>query len=294
MQDLIKLIGHEFSIKKLSRELWYWVKELRPTHVGAMHITCADETEYECTQAFQQGFVQHFLPQLKFAHQAPFRISNLGGRYEKGALAIAENHFCPKRDPRTTANDFTIMVIKVNSHVGTVSESNEDGYGFIERYGQRSTCCGALTALLNSTPQMRQEGFLGDLAAVFRGAGNNALQFLSDPKSVQPQYRSLFAAVLSALLQADRVIDEIQHTRHPGTGVSASSPVLHLVVPCVTLNRPETDTEILCGLYKSDNRSQSDKLKNNGYMGLGKDPAKYNASIQKRRLVITDQITEID
>lgn len=274
MEELTKLIGHEFTIKKISRTLCDITQDLRPGIVGAMHITCADESEHECTQAFQKGFVQHHLPELKFANQSAFRISNLGGRYEWGAVGITEEHFVLP----VTPSSFKLMVIKINSHVGVMVEKDTERYGFLKRYGHKSACCGALTALMAG----KKGPFLEELREVFGFVGIDRLQILSNPVKVVPELRSLYAAVVSAGLQAQQVMTDIRAHK-------PSVPTLYLVVPCITLNRPDIDTEILCGVYTADCRSSD---VNEEYVGLGDDPANYSFSIHNQRIGIQDKSTK--
>jgi hypothetical protein len=270
MEELIKLIGHEYTVKKISRTLCETAEKLRPGIVGAMHVTCADESEHECVQAFQKGFVQHHLPELKFAQQSAFRISNLGGRYDWGAFGIAEEHFVLPRDQKS----FKLMVAKVNSHVGVISETDREYYGYYKRYGMNSACCGALNSLMAG----KQGPFLDELRELFRSGGKERLQILMNAGQVTPELRGLYAAVVSAVLQARRVMADIRkHT--------ASAPTLYLVVPCVTLNRSDIDTEILCGVYTADHRSGSAREE---YTGPGDDPSTYSLEIRNRRIFIAD------
>jgi len=271
VDELIKLIGHEFTIKKISRTLCDITQELRPGVVGAMHITCADESEHECVQAFQKGFVQHHLPELKFAEQSAFRISNLGGRYDWGAVGIADEHFVLPTIP----SSFKLMVIKINSHVGVMVETNTERYGFLKRYGRESTCCGALNALMAG----KKGPFLEELREIFRLGGIDRLQILVDPGRVPPGLRSLYAVAVSAGLQARQVITDIRAHK-------PQVPTLYLVLPCITLNRPDADTEILCGIYTADCRSGDMKEE---YVGLSDDPSNYSFSIHDRRITIEDK-----
>ncbi|MCP5108387.1 MAG: hypothetical protein GY950_33680, partial [bacterium] len=257
MDELIKLIGHEYTIKKISRTLCSVAGGLRPRVVGAMHVTCADESEYECAQAFQKGFVQHLLPPLKSAHRSPFRISNLGGRYDLGAVALVEDHFRLPADHagQVDQSKFKLIVVKVNSHVGVSSENGKERYGTLMRYGTPSTCCGALSAVM----AVKRAPNLDEIRDLFLSGGTDRLAVLLDGGKTAPEHRSLYAAVLSAGLQARRVLGDIRV--HTPVG-----PTLYLVVPCVTLNRPGMDTEILCGVYTVDHRFKEAREE---YTGLG-------------------------
>lgn len=278
MNELIKLIGHEFSVKKISRMLCDITQELRPGVVGAMHITCADESEYECAQVFEKGFVQHHLPELKFASQPPFRIANLGGRYDWGAVGIAEEHFVLPDNQPGFGPGFKLMVIKINSHVGVISDKNNEQYGFLKRYGRRSACCGALSALMAG----KQGPFLEELNEVFRVGGKDRLRILMNPGQVAAELRSLYAAIVSAVLQTRQVIVDIQAHK-------SSVPVLYQVLPCVTLNRHDTDTEILCGVYTVDYRFSEMRKE---YVGLSDDPSTYSFGIHNSRITIESKGSE--
>lgn len=273
MDELIKCIGHEFTVKKISRTLCRMAEELRPGIVGAMQLTCADESEHECVQAFQQGFVQHLLPPLKFAHQSAFRISNLGGRYDWGAVGLVEDHF--KLPVGVGQSKFKLIVVKVNSHVGVTEKNGNEHYGTLMRYGTPSPCCGALSAVMAG----KRAPNLDEIRDLFRSDGTDRLAVLMDAGKTAPEYRSLYAAVLSAVLQARRVLVDIRaHT--------PADPTLYLVVPCVTLNRPEIDTEILCGVYTADYRFMETREE---YTGLGDDPSRYSFHIRNRQIYINDE-----
>ena len=113
MKRLHALVGGEHELAEVAREIRAAVRALTPTAVGGFHITCSDESEHECADAFQQGFVRHLLPPLKFARQAAMRIATLGARYEWGAARIAEQHF---RKEGSRAR-FKLLLVKLNAHV---------------------------------------------------------------------------------------------------------------------------------------------------------------------------------
>ena len=90
MERLYRLIGREQDIEDISRSLYAYASESGAPAVGALHLTCSDESERECIESFQQCFVRDLLPDLKLGSKAPFRTANLGGRYEWGAVGLAE------------------------------------------------------------------------------------------------------------------------------------------------------------------------------------------------------------
>lgn len=269
--DLIRLIGREQGLDDLNRALRDQVRRLHAPVVGAMHVTCADESEGESIQSFQRYFASDLLPPLKFAQRAPFRLSNLGARYEPGAVAIAEHHFATPE----SRDAFKVLVVKINAHVAVSGAGDTATYGQMSRYGQPSTACGALHALLagHTAP------FTTDLREALMAGGHDCLKPLLDPAQVAPAHCGLLAAVASARAQGRRAELDI-HRHHP------HSPTLYLVVTCVTLNRAERDTELLCGIHVADQRREEYTV---AYSGLGDDPAAYQVHDEFGRLRLSDE-----
>ncbi len=270
MNQLKDIVGAERSLEGVCQAIHLSVVERHPKSVGAMHVTCSDESENECVSAFQRCFVKYMLPSLKFAQQSAFRIANLGGRYDWGAVRIAEQHYARAAG----AGVHTLMVVKVNSHVGVLDQADgQPLYGIMQRYGTDSRCCSALHALLSGDTRP----FVENLAEVFVSEGPDRLAALNDNRRVEPEFRLLYAAMVSARLQARKVILDVQD--YDGTETE------FLVIPCVTLNRPERDTEIVCGFYLSAPWRTN---KEPDYYGLGDDPSQYEQQVKNGRLVITD------
>ena len=140
-----------------------------------------------------------------------------------------------------------LIVVKVNAHVAVKKVGGRRVYGVLERYGRSSPCCGALAKVLDGDVHP----FAEPLREAFGSEGKDRLGSLLDPAQVDPAVRALHAALASARLQARAVMLDIQD--HP-----AASPTLYLVLPCVTLNDPGPDGEILCGAYLADRRGGDD------------------------------------
>lgn len=240
-----------------------------------MHITCADETEHECATAFQHGFAQYVLPPLKFAQNSPFRLANLGGRYEWGAVAIAEEHYATEASKAA----WKLLVVKVNAHVAVARRGTHRTYGALERYGRSSACCGALAGLLEGVVAP----FARPLREAFTSEGKDRLAVLRDPALVPEPVRGLYAALVSARLQARAVMLDIQDQVTP-------SPTLYVVLPCVTLNLPGPDTEILCGAYIADQRGSEPV---DEYFGLGDDPTAYEVREEHDQLLVSDPQSDV-
>lgn len=272
MDHLYGVVGRERSLRQLTQMLYFDLRTHSDAMVGALHVTCADEAEAECVEAFQQGFVQYLLPPLKFARRSAMRVSNLGGRYEWGAIGIADTHFTVVT---TATSRSRLMVIKINAHVALEETSDERGFriGVWHRYGRDSPCCSALDSLL----QGGHEPWVEELREAFDSEGKGRIASLNDPQAVDPLYRLLFAGIVSARLQARKAVLDIQELR-------ATSPIRFLVLPCVTVNRHERDTEILCGIYSIDDSPARTVT----YFGLGDDPAAYRTRILNRQIQVAD------
>lgn len=275
MDELVKLIGQERGIKRLSGTLHELGRRLGAPVVGALHVTCADESEKECIQAFERGF-SGLLPDLKYGEQSHFRIANLGARYEWGAARIAEEHFAT----RASDQAFKLLVVKVNAHVA--AEQGPDGwtYGELDRYGLKSACCGALAGLLGGGTG---QPFLDELGEAFASEGLDRVGLINAEDGVEPRQRMLVAALVSARLQARQALVDIQEHR-------PKTPTLYLVVPCVTVNRPGEDTEILCGFYQADFRENPPAIT---YQGLGDDPRAYRIRSQQGQVQVEDETSGV-
>jgi hypothetical protein len=257
-------------MEKLLTALRELVEGLDAPAVGAQHVTCSDETEWECIEAFEHWFSSRMLPPLKSASRRAFRSMNLGARYEPGSLRIAEEHFAVEQ----SAASFKVMALKLNSHAAVRPTPDGPEYGHIVRYGRESACCGALAALIEGSTLPA----VGELAKTFSHDGHDRLAALRDPNAVPLKHRALAAAVVNAHLQARRAVADLQaHRPH--------SPTVFLVLPCVTINRPGPDTELLVGQFAVDWTESKPEVK---YHGLGDDPAGYRIFHDHGQLRIED------
>lgn len=265
------LLGREAALPDIPDALRRAAVTLKPAVVGALHITCADESEWECLDAFQRGFVDILLPELKFAEKAAFRLSNLGARHELGAVSVAEQHFAT----REAQEHFKVLAIKVNSHVAVAGHGAAARFGQMQRYDCESTACGALHALLAGA----QAPFAQDLREAFCGDGFDRLACLQDELFVPPNLRSLFIAVVQARRQLARVEEDIRSHAQCG-------PTVYLGAACVTLNRPDQDTELLTGLLMIDRRAEPAAR---FYVGMSDDPRRYVMRAEGSRLHVDER-----
>ena len=270
MIKLRDLVGTEGKSERLGGALREFVTELRPAAVGAYQVTCSDETERECAEAFHRWFADRMLPDLKPVRRAAFQTVNLGARYEWGAIRIAEEHYATPE----SRDAVKLLVVKINAHVAVRNAPEGPEYGWIDRYGVESTCCGALAALLEGSqlPAVRE------LAQTFSIGDRNRVDILHDLSRVPIRQRALRAAIVDARLQSQRAVLDIEEHR-PNT------PTMFLVLPCVTINRPGPDTELLVGDHGIDWTEDSAEIK---YSGLGDDPAAYRIRHERGVLVVED------
>lgn len=270
MHQLQDLIGKECDLSQVNGALRRLVQSLRAPVVGGYQVTCSDEAEWECAEAFQRLFVTGLLPTLKYDRRAPFRSVNLGGRYEWGAVAVAEEHFAVPR----TEGSFKLLVVKINAHTGVRQGPQGPEYGRLHRYQRDSACCGALAEVLAGAhvPAVQE------LAETFGAGGRDRLAVLRNPEIVPPPLRALLAAIVSARLQAQRVLDDIAQS-------PPHTPTVFLVLPCVTINRPDPDTEILVGEGGVDWTGARPTVK---YHGLGDNPAALRVRHDLDRVEVQD------
>lgn len=269
MESLRPYVGKEHALDDVNHALAAAIRRWRPAVVGALHVTCADESEWECADSFQRICVTDLLPPLKFAERSAFRLSNLGGRYEWGALPVAEHHFATPE----TRDAFKVLLVKVNAHVAVQGNGPASRFGRMTRYDHESPACGALHALLSGA---EDRPFLRELRAAFGEDELDRLAVLRDEGRVEPRFRALFAALVNARLQARRV--EAEAARH-----SPLTPTRYVVAACVTLNRPQRDTEFFCGVSIIDRGLPE---AGSSRHGLGDDPRRYRVRFEQGRLHI--------
>ena len=270
-ERLYDSLGAERPLDEVSRSLRHYVQSEKPPAVGAALVTCSDESERECRDSFERGFVRYLLPHMSLSSRAEFRIANLGGRYEWAAARVAEDHY----SAAPGASNWKVMLVKINAHVSIDPGPRGPIFGKGARYDKReSIYCGALHATMEGDDRP----FAQDIAEAMRFESGNRLHVLRDAAKVAPEHRALFAAAASARLQARRAMIDIQD-------YVPVSPTLWLVLPCVTLNRREHDTELVLGVYTSDHRQTE---RHDEYCGLGDRPEKYRLKTEGTTIALED------
>ena len=270
MSEISDLIGREVELPQVTRAIRLFAEAMDASTVGGYHITCSDESEWECARVFGRLFGQELLPRLKMDRASVFRTMNLGGRYEQGAIHIAEHHYATF----ATGQSPKVMVAKVNSHSAVRCREDGPHYGMLKRYGNDSACCGALVSLL----QGKRLPATDELAELFARDGRDRLAELRDEEQVPPRHRVLLAAVANARLQADRIVEDIRRQ-------APASPTVFVILPCVTINHDEPDNEIVVGQYGIDATGGELNVK---YQGFGDSPSDYRVEFERGRLRISD------
>ncbi len=255
VDDLHKLIGHDVSLRQVSDRILQFAQELSPAAVGAHQINCSDESERECVETFHDVVVRPLLPKLKYWAQSSFRTVNLGSRYERGSIAIAEDHYATEASKAS----FKLLIVKLNAHVSVASRDGHTVFGRQSRYDKDCVYCGALGALLAGS----DAGFVRELAEVFAMHEIDRVAYLTS--HCDEGVRALYAAVCNSVLQSELAVRDIMTT-------SSHTPTCYLLVSSVTLNRVSADTELVVGIHFVDERS-GDKV--HSFRGLGSDPSRY-------------------
>jgi hypothetical protein len=231
LQDLERLLGQEVSLDVFHGTLRRSAQALRSTgEVGTMLVTCSDEFLGEVRAAFARDVARPLTAHQMVGSKGIFAVSNLGGRVEPGAIALADEHF----GARSSSSAPRLLLVVLFAHVGRILEGHEARYGFVDRFGARSPCCGALTHLLEppeSTAAVRHPWF-DQLTAFF---GPRRLETLRQDRS---PLRLVRAAAIHAVLQSETALADLLRE-------GPRSPARILMACSVAVNQPGTDGALL-------------------------------------------------
>jgi hypothetical protein len=170
------------------------------TNYGSCLVTCSDERQGMLRASFERDVATPLISDVKNARDRVFSVSNLCGRLEPGAFALVDGHF-----NRDAGRGPKLLVFEIASHVGRIREGDTYLYGQVERFGQRSPCCGALTSLLEPSEAMEtvRHPWFEQLNAFFGPVRLKALRAMKDSR------RMIAAAIVHATLQAESTIAEV-------------------------------------------------------------------------------------
>jgi hypothetical protein len=236
LRELASRLGREESLGGLHAAVLRAAHALRPVvESGALLAACSDEFNGEIRAAFERDVARQLSAPGIPGTRRVFSVSNLGGRIEPGAIALANLHF----SARSTRAGEKLLLIEIASHVGR-RERGGGGcvWGELDRFGTPSPCCGALRLLLDvpeSSGAVRFPWF-DQLTAFFGPERLVALRSDASPHAM------LRAAVVHAVLQSETAIVDL--LREP-----PATPTHVLLVALVAVNRRGTDNAIPVGLH---------------------------------------------
>lgn len=258
--QLNAILGRELELGLLSDALSNVVGAAACPTVGVVHITCADEAQHRVIEKVQELLVEPHVTPMASGERTAFRLINLGGHHEHGALGIAEEHWAGAHDDDRPK----LMVVRVDAHVGVDHDpAGRPLYGRFLRFGRSSVACGALAAVLKGVAMRGAEGFV-----------DNEVRARRILEAFPEHTRMLAAAICRAELSAQDCLDEI-HRLEP------QSPTVWLVVATVTLNHPDRHSSMLTSTHLVGDTTQPH------HSGLGTDIDRYQIDHPDDRLVVT-------
>ncbi len=225
MKELYRTIGREQPLDQFHRNLKRAAAEDHAIEAfGCCLVTCADERQGQTRSSFDREVATPLISDAANPRDQVFSISNLGARYETGALRLLDEHFTRlSPGPRR-------LVVEIASHVGRAGRAGDFEYGLVERFGRKSTCCGVLTTLLAPTAAATagRHSWLDEVDSTFGPERLAALREIDGPT------RLVAAAVIHAALQAEAAVSDLLRSPLP-----ASVDVL--LVAGVSINQRSAD-----------------------------------------------------
>ncbi len=235
LRDFAASIGREEPLYVVHAAVLRVAHSIRPVvESGAMLAACSDEFNGEIRATFEHEVARMLTAPGMPGSRRVFSVSNLGGRIEPGAIALANLHFTAL----SQASGEKLLLIEIASHVGRRDTAQGTKWGELDRFGTPSPCCGALQLLLDIPAGSDAVRFpwYDQLTAFFGPERLGALR--ADSTS----HRMLRAAIVHAVLQTESAIVDL--LREP-----PSTPTHVLLVPLVVVNRRGTDNAIPVGLH---------------------------------------------
>jgi hypothetical protein len=235
LKDLAARLGHEESMHTLHGRVLRAAHALGPVvESGAVLAACSDEFNGELRGAFDRDVARMLSAPHIPGTRRVFSVSNLGGRIEPGAVALANLHFTA----RSAEGGEKLLLIEIASHVGRRETSQGTQWGELDRFGPSSPCCGALRLLLDAPESAAAVRFpwFEQLTAFFGPERLGALRTDTSPHAM------VRAAIVHAVLQAESTIVDL--LREP-----PQTPTHALLVALVAINRRGPDNALLAALH---------------------------------------------
>jgi hypothetical protein len=235
MRELAALVGREEPLGTVHGAILRAVRTIRPViESGAMLAACSDEFNGEIREAFDREVARALSAPGVPGKRRVFSVSNLGGRIEPGAIALANQHFTAQSQVQGSK----LLLIEIASHVGRRETPQGTVWGELDRFGNPSPCCGALQLLLDGPPSASVVRFpwFDQLTAFFGEARLDALRQDTSP------WRMVRTAIVHSVLQAETALVDL--LREP-----PSTPTHVFLIPLLVVNRRGVDNAILLGQH---------------------------------------------
>lgn len=235
MHEFERLIGFETALDHFHGALRRAAQSIQPVRgYGMLQVTCSDEFQGEIRASFDRNVARPLMSGAIDGNRHTFALANMGGRLEAGALALAQNHF-QSNDPRAPAR---LLLVEITAHVGVRQTSAGKQWGYVDRFGTTSECCGALSTLIanpTTTAAVRHPWF--DQLSRFFGP-----ERLSALRADESPTRMLTAAIIHAVLQAESAVTDLLR-EPPATATHV------LIAPLVVINQHGLEQTIPVGMH---------------------------------------------
>jgi hypothetical protein len=235
LRALEQLIGCETALDHFHGTLRRAAQSIQPVHgYGMVQVTCSDEFQGDLRASFERDVARALTSGTITGHRHTFSLSNMGGRLEAGALALAQQHFAVE-DRLARAR---LLLVELSAHVGVRSTAQGKVWGQVERGGAASDCCGALATLLanpTSAAAVRHPWF--DQLSAFLGE-----ERLGVLRADTTPTRMLSTAILHAVLQGESAVADV--LRDP-----PAIPTHVLIVVLVAINQTSGEQVLPVGFH---------------------------------------------
>ena len=145
LHELAAHLGREESLHTVHGAVLRAAGRVQPiVEAGTILAACSDEFNGELRSAFDRDVARMLSAQDIPSTRRVFAVSNMGGRIEPGAIALANLHFTA----RSARAGEKLLLMEISSHVGRREAPEGTRWGELERFGPISPCCGALRLLL--------------------------------------------------------------------------------------------------------------------------------------------------
>jgi hypothetical protein len=223
--DLRSAIGQEMPLDTFHGLVRRCAQSIRSVKdYGTCLVTCSDEFNGEVRDSFDRDVARPLMATLASRNRRTFAQATLGGRIEPGTFGLVDGHF------RLSLGRERLLLFQLAAHLGRRLDGHRHIHGEIDRFGNASTCCGALAHLLSppTSASAVHHPWLEHLETLF---GERRLEEL---RALDADVRMIPASIIHAALQAESIVaDALRDPPDIATWI--------LVVSLVTINQPGVD-----------------------------------------------------